>query len=107
MLWDVFQWFVSLVEVASVLAAILAAGVAIAMAAFWILSWGLGKFAGASVDQDPGEYEMDDSLPASNQVFALHHAARIRPCSDMFEPDVMGEGPEQENPTSEQHWYAR
>jgi hypothetical protein len=62
MLWEAFQWFLSLIEVVAVLAAILGAGVSIAMAGFWVLSWSLSKFAAAAVEPDPEEYEMDDRL---------------------------------------------
>jgi hypothetical protein len=65
MLWDLLQWFVSLVEVIAVMAAILVIGLMIAMAAFWVLSRSLGKLAGPPDESDPNEYGMDDSLPAS------------------------------------------
>src|SRR4051794_26149414 len=43
----------------------------------------------------------------SNEVFALYHAARIRPSGEMFQSDIVGEGPEQGNPTAEEHRNTR
>jgi hypothetical protein len=59
MLWELLQWFISLVEVIGVLAVILVAGVMIAMGAFWILARSLGKL---TVEPDPDESEMDGCL---------------------------------------------
>ena len=64
MLWEPLQWFISLVEVITVMAAILVVGLIIAMAAFWVLSRCLGKVTDAPVEPDPEEYDMDDSSAA-------------------------------------------
>ena len=65
MLWEPLQWFISLVEVITVMAAILVVGLIIAMAAFWVLSQSLGKLAGAPAEPDPDEHETDGGLAAT------------------------------------------
>jgi hypothetical protein len=78
MLWEPVQWFVSLVEVIAVVAAILAAGVIIAKTAFWVLSRILSQFAGAHTEPDPDEYEVDPDPPAGS--------APVTPGSDSESP---------------------
>ena len=65
MLWELLHWFTSLVEVVAVVAAILALGLVIAIAAFWVLSRSLGKLAATPAEPDPDEYETDSSLSAA------------------------------------------
>lgn len=43
----------------------------------------------------------------SDHILALHHAARIRPSGHVFESDVVRQRPEQGDPASEEHGYAR
>jgi hypothetical protein len=64
-LWEFFHWFTSLAEVIAVVAAILALGLIIAKAAFWVLSRSLGRLASTPAEPDPDEYETDISLSAA------------------------------------------
>ena len=62
-LWDALGFFVSLAEVVAVVVSILALGLIVAKAAFWILSRCLGKLTEPLADNDQDEDEMTDLEP--------------------------------------------
>jgi hypothetical protein len=64
MLWQVFHFFLSFVEVIAVIALILIAGLTVAVAVFWILSRSLGHPEAPPEGSDSYDDEIDGSAEA-------------------------------------------
>jgi len=63
------DWFVGLIELVSVIAALLLVGLVVGMTGFWFLVRCLSKLAGPSAELDPDEYELGEDV--AGQVVAI------------------------------------
>jgi hypothetical protein len=62
MISEVFHFLLSFAEVIAVIVSILIAGLTIAVAVFWILSWSLGQPSDEPGESDSGNGDMDDHI---------------------------------------------